>query len=627
VTRRILGLAAIQFAVGLVITELLPAGAPSEGRPVALVGFIAAFALAGFLPVHLEFGRGSYAVVLDEAVLVVGLFTLSPAALVLAAVAGDLLSRLVARQAPVKAVYNLGSWFLAAATSTAIFSTVGHHDDANPVAWLGAMLAMAALSGVSLLSISVVLAMVEGRPLREVVVDSAGAQAAVTAANASIGLAVVVLLHVSAAGPFILAPVVGMVAIASRRYATQAAERLRFERLYAAAGRTGELAGFDDALAVLATEARALVTGSVAICCATRGNGDWVGVRVDDMATRTAEPQAVRVLAGLAAAGETRTVSLAELPRDVRRALPDGVDLVVAAPAPPARADVVLAVFREIAPDSQGDLRHEWLGAFAGHAALVVANALLYEEVDAALRRELDMNRQKSEFVAAVSHELRTPLTTVMGTVSTMQRLGARLEGPTQQKLLDRALEQGERLRRLIDELLLVAATEHSGLRADLAPADVGRIVEDAAAGLPGGGGRVQLDLAPCAALVTDGEKVRRIVTNLMENALKYAPTGPITVDLRCDSRYLALAVGDHGPGIPSADRERVFEPFVQLDQSSTRRQGGTGLGLHLCRQLAQLLDGRLDLDETPGGGCRFTLTLPVTSRPAVPLPVLEGAA
>ena len=67
----------------------------------------------------------------------------------------------------------------------------------------------------------------------------------------------------------------------------------------------------------------------------------------------------------------------------------------------------------------------------------------------------------------------------------------------------------------------------------------------------------------------------------------------------------------DHGPGIPAADRERVFERFVQLDQSSTRRQGGTGLGLHLSRQLAELIGATLNISETPGGGCTFTLDVP----------------
>jgi signal transduction histidine kinase len=82
----------------------------------------------------------------------------------------------------------------------------------------------------------------------------------------------------------------------------------------------------------------------------------------------------------------------------------------------------------------------------------------------------------------------------------------------------------------------------------------------------------------------------------------------------------------DHGPGIPLADRERVFERFVQLDQSSTRRQGGTGLGLHLSRQLAELLGATLELSETPGGGCTFTLDLPLSDEDSV-APVVVAPA
>jgi signal transduction histidine kinase len=101
-------------------------------------------------------------------------------------------------------------------------------------------------------------------------------------------------------------------------------------------------------------------------------------------------------------------------------------------------------------------------------------------------------------------------------------------------------------------------------------------------------------------------------VTNLVENAVKYAPTGPIEVAVRpAPGRGIALTVTDHGPGIAPADRARVFERFVQLDGSSTRTQGGTGLGLYLCRGLAELLEGELQLTDTPGGGATFSLTLP----------------
>jgi signal transduction histidine kinase len=103
------------------------------------------------------------------------------------------------------------------------------------------------------------------------------------------------------------------------------------------------------------------------------------------------------------------------------------------------------------------------------------------------------------------------------------------------------------------------------------------------------------------------------VLINLTENAAKYAPSGPIEVIAVPSSRargQVALTVVDHGPGIAEADRPRVFERFVQLDQSATRSRGGTGLGLYLCKRLADLLGTPLELSETVGGGCTFGLVL-----------------
>jgi signal transduction histidine kinase len=189
-------------------------------------------------------------------------------------------------------------------------------------------------------------------------------------------------------------------------------------------------------------------------------------------------------------------------------------------------------------------------------------------------------------------------------------------------QLFDMAVDQGGRLQRLIDELLLVAAAEHAEvqLQSERVEIDelIGSIVSATAASA---GGRLvtgnetsysgAVPDSQANSVVCDPSKVERILINLVENAAKYAPDGPI--ELRADfvDTDVRFSVVDQGPGIPERDRERVFEQFVQLDQSSTRRQGGTGLGLHLCRQLAELVDGHLVLEETPGGGCTFSLTIP----------------
>jgi signal transduction histidine kinase len=125
--------------------------------------------------------------------------------------------------------------------------------------------------------------------------------------------------------------------------------------------------------------------------------------------------------------------------------------------------------------------------------------------------------------------------------------------------------------------------------------------------------------------VVSDADKLRRIVANLVENAAKYAPEGPIDVDVTRADGALHLTVADRGPGVPAEDRERVFERFVQLDQSSTRRNGGTGLGLYLCRKLAGALGGSLTVEEAAGGGACFRLTLP-TEEPAASLGNAAGS-
>jgi signal transduction histidine kinase len=181
------------------------------------------------------------------------------------------------------------------------------------------------------------------------------------------------------------------------------------------------------------------------------------------------------------------------------------------------------------------------------------------------------------------------------------------------------AIRQGKRLERLIEELLLVGAVEHREERCTIGEVDLAGLLEELTTEVSElAGDRLQLTLLPPAArIATDEHKLLQILLNLVENAAKYAPSGPIEVTARRALRplrgqeHFVFMVVDHGPGIPVEDRERVFERFVQLDQSSTRTQGGTGLGLYLCRKLADLLGAWLTLTETAGGGCTFTLILP----------------
>lgn len=236
----------------------------------------------------------------------------------------------------------------------------------------------------------------------------------------------------------------------------------------------------------------------------------------------------------------------------------------------------------------------------------------------AALVRQADLNHEKAEFVASVSHELRTPLAAMTGYVDTVARLGHRLGPEQSDRCLQRALEQGARLARLIDDLLASAAADHASLAVEARVVAVSSLLADVRRTTSAiAGERLAVDIAPWtpAAFVTDPDKVVRILVNLVENAAKYSD-GPVRLHARSRASTLEFVVDDDGPGIPAGQEDRIFGPFVQLDQSATRRRGGTGMGLHLCRQLASVLGAEVAFERPPGGGASFRLRFPDVALP-----------
>jgi signal transduction histidine kinase len=129
---------------------------------------------------------------------------------------------------------------------------------------------------------------------------------------------------------------------------------------------------------------------------------------------------------------------------------------------------------------------------------------------------------------------------------------------------------------------------------------------------------KIDTDIAaPASKLFADRQKVKQIVLNLLSNALKFTPSGSVTITVSHEARnrMVKIAVRDTGVGIGEEDQAKVFEDFRQLDTSPARGYGGTGLGLSICRRLAQMLDGSIDLTSEPGKGSTFSLSLPVRVR------------
>jgi signal transduction histidine kinase len=600
-----------------------------------VVGFAATFALLGIFPTRLELRRHYLTITFHDAVLVAALFEMGPAAIAATAAVGALLAGVTRRERRPRVVVTTLTRTSTVALVASAFAAAGHTDRHQMGA---ALLAVGITIGGTLLYLAVNACQVaadEGRAVTDVIGLSVGPTLLASVGTAPLGVAAVALvdtLDVGAFAPLLLAPVLVAGVLASGLASRQRDEHLRFQRLLEASGRTSQLRTFPDALAAAATEARSLSTGSAAICCAADASGRWLGAIADDAGARPAPPETVEMVVEMShlrpAAVE---LNLADLSVPVRLAFPPGTSLTLARSAAEAAAPVLLAVVREVPPSPVRRQPPTWIAtvvAFASQAALAVANARLYEEVEAAYQRQLDLNRQKGEFVATVSHELRTPVAAILGTVETVSRLGDRLDGNKRANLLKGAMTYGDRLNRIIEELLLAAATEHSVVTVTPSDVDVGDLLRQLVAETSVvSGSRVWAEASPVTGSVrTDEHKLFRILVNLVENAAKYAPEGSIEVEAVPVGSRVLFYVTDHGPGIPPADRERVFERFVQLDQSSTRRRGGLGLGLYLCRQLAEVLGGELVLAETQGGGCSFCLAVD-RDLAATPLTERDGPA
>ncbi len=229
--------------------------------------------------------------------------------------------------------------------------------------------------------------------------------------------------------------------------------------------------------------------------------------------------------------------------------------------------------------------------------------------------RQLEQVRR--DFVANASHELKTPLAAIRGLVETILDDEA-MEAATQRRFLASIRAQSERLSDLVEEMLVLSRLEGQGAQLPREPLDLQGPVADAVEGLkPLARERRQelvLETAGQPIVVLGShESLRRVATNLIDNALKYSPVGgTVGVHLRAEAGRGILEVSDCGPGIPLAERERVFERFYRMDKGRSRDSGGTGLGLAIVKHLVQGLQGEVSVGEAPGGGALLHVELPL---------------
>ncbi|MFG1998469.1 ATP-binding protein [Spirillospora sp. NPDC048911] len=219
------------------------------------------------------------------------------------------------------------------------------------------------------------------------------------------------------------------------------------------------------------------------------------------------------------------------------------------------------------------------------------------------------VDRQRREFVANVSHELRTPISALRAVLENV----ADGVTPATPEVLESAVEQTERLGRLVTQLLDLSRVDAGADTLDRTSLDVAAFVAEATAAYPDA--RLNIDVTPGLAAVADRDRLHQVLANLLDNAVRHSPPGgTVTVTARpVLDGGLALDVADEGPGIPQAERSRVFERFSRGAAAGTgvgTSGGGTGLGLAIARWAVDLHGGDISVVDSPRG-CRIRVLIP----------------
>ena len=260
------------------------------------------------------------------------------------------------------------------------------------------------------------------------------------------------------------------------------------------------------------------------------------------------------------------------------------------------------------------------LGAFAAYAAAALEQQRLAAEAEAA-RPIAEADKMRTALLAAVSHDLRSPLASAKAAITSLRSRDIQWAAEDHDELLATADESIDRLAHLVDNLLDMSRLQAGALSVFPRPAGLEEIVARSLDDLGPDSRKVAVEIPDSLPEVrVDPGILERVIVNLTGNALRYSPAGsPPLLTASALADRVELRVVDRGPGIPAADRDRMFRPFQRL--GDTDNTTGVGLGLALARGLTEAMGGTLEPDETPGGGLTMTLSLPAVPGlpPAVP--------
>jgi signal transduction histidine kinase len=226
------------------------------------------------------------------------------------------------------------------------------------------------------------------------------------------------------------------------------------------------------------------------------------------------------------------------------------------------------------------------------------------------LRREQELVRLRTDFTSSVSHELRTPLTQILLFAETLELGRAGSEGERRQAL-GIIVQEARRLAHLVENVLQLSRAERRMVRVRTEEQRLAPLLHETVERFtPGSGVRLVTVLDEALVAPVDADALRQIVINLLDNAMKYGGSaGPIVLRATLSGDRARVEVDDTGPGIPAADRARVWQPFVRLER--TPSVAGSGIGLSVVRELAGAHGGTCWVEESPAGGARLVVELP----------------
>ena len=285
--------------------------------------------------------------------------------------------------------------------------------------------------------------------------------------------------------------------------------------------------------------------------------------------------------------------------------------------------DLWLPVIVMSALEGEAHLIHALAMGAADYLVKPVCPAMLraklrhYQSVLALQAKAATLARIKDEFLATVSHELRTPLTSILGAMGLLAAGAAGALPPSALELTRIAQRNGERLSRLIDDVLDLGKFEGQRTALRLRDTSLNTLLQEAAEDISAYGERFGVTIAftPApgdARCMVDPDRLLQVTANLLSNAIKYSPKGrEVTLSLTGNSSGWRIDVADQGAGLDPDFQKRMFEKYEQADGADRRRTGGTGLGLYISRTLIERMGGQISALSEPGKDAVFTVTLP----------------